>query len=193
MPLDQAMGQMKDVFYARFMDDWVVFTKSKTALRKVIKRTHNVLQTIKFKLHPAKTYIGKISHGFNFLGYYMDDQKILPSQETIRRFHERASALYEESNQDNPRRYHNPDRDISLYQANEEAPCDEMFQEILTSLLENTLGDLKVLTRMRRYVDKWTCWLRLGLSTAPEFTSSVQIHLPSLFSCWNGGVATTAR
>jgi hypothetical protein len=66
------------------MDDWVVLTNSKTALRKVVKITHGVLNALKFYLHPKKTYIGKISHGFNFLGYYMDDQKILPSQETIR-------------------------------------------------------------------------------------------------------------
>src|SRR3990167_2370150 len=43
MPLDQEMGRIKDIFYARFMDDWVVLTKSKTALRKVIKRTHQSL------------------------------------------------------------------------------------------------------------------------------------------------------
>jgi hypothetical protein len=87
------MGQIKDIFYARFMDDWVVLAKSKTALRKVIKRTHQVVESLKLKLHPLKTYIGKIRHGFNFLAYYMDDQKILPSQETIRRFVERASLV----------------------------------------------------------------------------------------------------
>jgi RNA-directed DNA polymerase len=93
MPLDQAMGEMTHVFYARFQDDWIVLTKSKTALRKVIKRPYKVIEDLKLKLHPLKTYIGKISHGFNFLGYYMDDQKILPSQETIRRFHERAVVI----------------------------------------------------------------------------------------------------
>lgn len=63
------------MFYARFMDDWIVLTKSKTALRKVIKRTHQIVNSQKLHLHPMKTYIGKIRHGFNFLGYYFDDKK----------------------------------------------------------------------------------------------------------------------
>jgi hypothetical protein len=58
-------------------------------------------------LHPCKTYIGKISHGFNFLAYYMDNQKILLSKETIRRFYKRAAALYEppQTNKNVSRRY----------------------------------------------------------------------------------------
>lgn len=109
-----------------------------------------------------------------------------------RRFHERASALYEEPNQDTPRRYHNPGRDISLYPANEAAPCNEMFQEIISALLDNTYGDAKVLTRMRRYVDLWARWLKCGLSTIHEFKSSIQIHLPSLNQCWNDGSLSQA-
>ncbi len=62
-------------------------------LRKVIKKTHHIMKDLKLHLHPTKTYIGKISHGFNFLGYYMDDKTLLPSSETIRRMSERATAL----------------------------------------------------------------------------------------------------
>lgn len=80
IPMDKAIGQIKNVFYARYMDDWVVLTKSKTALRKVVKITHEVINCLQLQLHPSKTYIGKISHGLNFLGYYMDDQNILPSK-----------------------------------------------------------------------------------------------------------------
>jgi hypothetical protein len=90
IPLDQAMGKIKGIFYARFQDDWVILTKSKSALRKVVRITHQVVQALKFQLHPKKTYIGKISHGFNFLGYYFDHEKILPSQETIRRYVKKA-------------------------------------------------------------------------------------------------------
>jgi len=130
IPLDKAMGQINGIFYARFMDDWAVLTKSKTALRKVIKITHEVINSLQFQLHPCKTYIGKISKGFNFLGFYMDDQKILPSKETIRRFHERATALYEPSqaNRNISRRYKRNvhGRDISEYQVNEPAPTEEL-------------------------------------------------------------------
>jgi hypothetical protein len=78
------------------MDDWVVLTKTKTQLRKVIKKTHKIMKDLKLSLHPTKTYIGKIPSGFNFLGFYMDDKKFLPSTESIRRMTERATAFYEQ-------------------------------------------------------------------------------------------------
>jgi len=84
------------MFYARYMDDWVVLTQSKTQLRKVVKKTYKIMEDLKLSLHPTKTYIGKITKGFNFLGYYMDGTVLLPSTETIRRMTEKASALYEQ-------------------------------------------------------------------------------------------------
>jgi hypothetical protein len=66
-----------------------------------------------------------------------------------------------------------------------------MFHEILTALLENTFGEREVLERMQWYVEKWTYWLRSRLSSVLEFKSSVQIHLPYLFSCW--GMASSQR
>lgn len=93
IPLDHAMDKNNEVRYLRFMDDFLTLTKSKTALRKVVKLTHQIVNAQKLELHPMKTYIGKISNGFNFLGYYFDNNKLLPSQESIRRFYERALAL----------------------------------------------------------------------------------------------------
>jgi RNA-directed DNA polymerase len=188
IPLDKAIGQVKDVFYARFMDDWVVLTKSKTALRKIVKITHRVVQNLKLQLHPSKTYIGKISHGFNFLAYYMDNQKILPSKETIRRFHERAAALYEPSHtcKNISRRHHKTVayRDISEYQVNEAAPTDDYFKNIIAHLLSLAARIPDALATTRQYIGKWACWLKLGLSSIEEFESYVQALLPSVFSCW---------
>lgn len=191
IPLDKAIGQVKGAFYSRFMDDWVVLTTSKTALRKVVKLTHGILNALQFQLHPSKTYIGKISHGFNFLGYYMDAQKILPSKETIRRFHERSSALYEplQGNRNVSRRYkRNPHgRDISEYQVNEPAPTDAYFKNIITHLLSLAASSPDTLATLRRYVGQWARWLKLGLKTIEEFEHGVQSLLPSISSCWMPG------
>jgi hypothetical protein len=73
IPLDKAIGRIKDVFYACYIGDWVVLTKSKTALRKVIKVTHNVLNALHLKLHPSNTYIGKISHGRDISEYQVNE------------------------------------------------------------------------------------------------------------------------
>ncbi|MBP6986176.1 MAG: hypothetical protein KBB83_06275 [Alphaproteobacteria bacterium] len=162
-------------------------TKTKTALRKVVKITHEVVNNLQLQLHPSKTYIGKISHGFNFLSYYMDDHKILPSKETIRRFQERGSALYEQSqNNRNISRHssRNPHgRDISEYPANEPAPTEEEVKRILSQLLDNAM-DTKTFATMRNYIRKWAAWTRLGLSTIEDFGICVQTLLPSIHSCW---------
>ena len=192
IPLDKALGNINDVFYSRFMDDWVVLTKSKSALRKVVKLTHGILNALKLKLHPLKTFIGKISNGFNFLAYYMDGKIILPAKETIRRCLERATVLYEQtqdtSNISRPRRkYCSDTRDISLYQVNEEAPTDEYFQTGLTNLFGRASKQPDTLVKLRRYVGKWACWTRLGLSTIKAFDQSVQMQLPGISSCWIQG------
>jgi len=191
IPLDHAMSRINNIFYARYMDDWVVLTRSKSALRKIVKITHNIVKALKLQLHPHKTYIGKISHGFNFLAYYMDDQKILPSKETIRRFHERAATLYEPSqiSKNRCRRYKKTvsDRDISDYQVNEAAPTDEYFKNILAYLLSRAALKPDIFATMRRYVGRWTRWLKSGLRTLTAFDTSVQMQLPCIFSCWIQG------
>lgn len=139
-----------------------------------------------------KTYIGKISHGVNFLGYYFDDKRILPAKETIRRFHERAAALYEQppTNITSPRcRKPLHTRDISLYQVDEAAPKDEDFKKILPTLLGGAKKPER-LKRLRKYIDQWTCWLRVGLTEIKEFESCVQTFLPSLFLHWSPGALT---
>lgn len=189
------MQSFKQVYYARFMDDWVVLTKSKTALRKVIKVTHRVMETINLQLHPLKTYIGKISHGFNFLAYYMDPHKILPSQETVRRFHERATALYERPlGSKNTRRYRGSPhrRDISLYPVYEAPPTNEQLQYSLSALLARGSTRPDLFRRMQRYIGQWSRWLKLGLLMLDKFAHSVQTYLPCLFSCWTQGTTSTA-
>lgn len=70
-PLDDAMSKLG--FYVRFMDDWVIMVKTKHQLRKVIKLTHKILNNLKLKMHPDKTYLGCIKKGFDFLGVYFSD------------------------------------------------------------------------------------------------------------------------
>lgn len=192
MPLGQAMGQIKGIFYARFMDDWVVLTKRKTTLNKIVKITHKVLNSLKLEVHPNKTYIGKISHGFNFLGYYMDDQKFLPSQESIRRCFEHATAFYEhpQGNGNKSRRTKknaSGGRDTSNYQVNEPAPTEEYFQNILEYLLKLAAQRPDSLATLRMYLGRWARWLKCGIDTFTEFELHVQALLPSIASCWMPG------
>jgi RNA-directed DNA polymerase len=77
--LDAAMGRLKGVFYCRYMDDWAVLCRSRHKLRKIIKITHRVLIALKLRLHPNKTYLGKINKGIDFLGYFIHYGGLYPS------------------------------------------------------------------------------------------------------------------
>ena len=191
IPLDLAISKTNDVFYARFMDDWCILTKTKTALRKIVKKTHTILKSLHLDLHPMKTYIGKISHGFNFLAYYMDNKKILPSKETIRRFDERAFALYEQSlyPNDTLKKYkkQKQERDISNYQVNEEAPLNDYFKNVLSKIVKNAENKPEILKRLRKYLNQWARWIKLGLTDLEPFIKSVENHLSTLSCIWNKG------
>jgi hypothetical protein len=145
-------------------------TKSKSALHKIVKITHEIINALKFQLHPS---------------CYMDNQKILPSTETIRHFHERALALCEPSHTGkNVSHRLVANQDISLYQANEVAPTDSYFKNILTPLLSLAAQKPDALATTRRYLGQWARWLKVGLSTIEGFENAVQTHLPSISSCW---------
>jgi hypothetical protein len=94
-PLDDKMAEM-GCFYVRYMDDWVVLAKTRWELRKAIKATNEVLNELKVVKHPDKTFIGRISRGFDFLGYRFAPQGLSVAQVTIQRFLDKIRQLYEQ-------------------------------------------------------------------------------------------------
>jgi hypothetical protein len=94
-PLDDKMAEM-GCFYVRYMDDWVVLAKTRWELRKAIKATNEVLNELKVVKHPDKTFIGRISRGFDFLGYRFAPQGFGVAQVTIQRFLDKIRQLYEQ-------------------------------------------------------------------------------------------------
>jgi len=83
--------------YVRYMDDWVILTKTRNQLRRAVKKMHRVMKRLKFKLALNKTFIGKISKGFDFLGYRFNHQGLIGlAKKTIQNFNERVAELYEQ-------------------------------------------------------------------------------------------------
>ena len=58
-PLDDAMAR-KNIFYTRFMDDWVILAQTRQPLRRAIKTVHQIMAELKLKLHPDKTEVGRL-------------------------------------------------------------------------------------------------------------------------------------
>ena len=66
-------------------------------LRRAIKEVHAVMARLRLHLHNTKRCIGKLSNGFDFLGYRMvPGRKLRTSAEGRRRFAEKFRRLYEQ-------------------------------------------------------------------------------------------------
>lgn len=92
---------MRQCVYVRYMDDWVILTKTRFQLRRLVKYVHRVMHDLKFKLALDKTYIGRISKGFDFLGYRFDERGIVGlTSKTVDKFLVRGTRLYEQGASD---------------------------------------------------------------------------------------------
>lgn len=66
--LDTAMSKL-GLFYVRFMDDILVLTPTRWFLRRAVATVNRVLAAQNLEKNSAKTFIGRIERGFDFLGY----------------------------------------------------------------------------------------------------------------------------
>ena len=94
-PLDDAVGTA-GLFYARFMDDWVIIVPGRWKLRKIVRTVNRVLSHLRIEKHPDKTFIGRTIRGFDFLGYRVKPCVLSVSRSTINRHIERIDRLYEQ-------------------------------------------------------------------------------------------------
>ena len=90
--MDEKLSALADrdgLFYARFMDDWVILAPTRWKLRRAIHVTNQCLEQLKVKQHPDKTFIGRAGQGFDFLGYQFDEGGLIGlSRRSIGRFAE---------------------------------------------------------------------------------------------------------
>ena len=67
-PFDREMRR-KGYRLARYADDWVIVCATKAEARAAVAAAHRVLTALGVHLHPQKTRILHVQHGFEFLGY----------------------------------------------------------------------------------------------------------------------------
>jgi hypothetical protein len=82
--------------YARFMDDWVILAPTRWKLREAIRLVNQTLAALHVEQHPDKTFIGRISRGFDFLGYAFNPAGLDVAPQAIERCVQRVSQLYEQ-------------------------------------------------------------------------------------------------
>ena len=93
--LDDRM-EKTGLFYARFMDDWVVIAPTRWKLRSAIRIVNEILNVLRVEKHPDKTFIGSVGRGFDFLGYFLKPGILSVSVVTINNCVDRITRLYEQ-------------------------------------------------------------------------------------------------
>ena len=94
--VDDAMAKT-GLFYARFMDDWVVLAPTHWKLRAAIRLVNQALAALKVQQHPDKTFVGRVSRGFDFLGYTFSTVGLTGmARKTVAGCVERMNRLYEQ-------------------------------------------------------------------------------------------------
>ena len=84
------------LFYVRFMDDILILTPTRWKCRRAVKQLNAGFNLIRLEKHPDKTFIGRIEKGFDFLGYHFCREGLSVAEDTVERFIEKATRLYEQ-------------------------------------------------------------------------------------------------
>jgi len=92
-PFDREMRR-RGYQLTRYADDWVVTCKSAAEARSVVDAARRILKQLGVELHPQKTRIVHVQHGFEFLGYKIKRGKKLQLPESKIRSQARSGALY---------------------------------------------------------------------------------------------------
>jgi RNA-directed DNA polymerase len=97
--VDTYFASTQEVFYVRYMDDFLLLTQTRWALRRAIRRLYDYMQPQGFSMHPDKTQIGRVAKGFDWVGIWFgpDGLRIAPRALNNHRLH--RLRLYEHARQ----------------------------------------------------------------------------------------------
>ena len=96
--VDDHFSNQNNCKYLRFMDDFIILCKTRHHLRIAVRELNQHFNRFGFQQHPAKTFIGKISNGFDFLGYNFDASGLAGlAASTLAHHHEKLRQLYEQT------------------------------------------------------------------------------------------------
>ena len=92
-PFDREMRR-RGYQLTRYADDWVITCKSVAEARAAVAAALRILKQLGVVLHPQKTRIVHVQHGFEFLGYKIKRGKALRLPASKIRSQARSGALY---------------------------------------------------------------------------------------------------
>lgn len=87
----------ESVFYTRYMDDFLIFTRTRWQLRRVIQQLCSYFDANGFQRHPEKTQTGRINRGFDWLGLWFSSEGVDIAPRATNNYRERRLRLFEQA------------------------------------------------------------------------------------------------
>lgn len=99
--IDVAFSARDELYYARYMDDFIVLARTRWRLRAAVADLNALLAEGGFSQHPDKTWIGRLKHGIDWLGGWFTDQGWVGiAPQALQRHRTRSLRLYEQTLRD---------------------------------------------------------------------------------------------
>ncbi|MBK4715072.1 MULTISPECIES: reverse transcriptase domain-containing protein [Tenebrionibacter/Tenebrionicola group] len=86
----------EDYFYARYMDDFLLLTRTRWQLRRGIQQLASFFELSGFERHPDKTQTGRIERGFDWLGVWFGADGPAIAPRALQNHRERRVRLFEQ-------------------------------------------------------------------------------------------------
>ena len=74
----------------------MILTKTRHQLRQAVKKVYSITEELGLKLAKAKTWLGRVTKGFDFLGYQISPNGIQIAQGSLSRMMTKLHRLYEQ-------------------------------------------------------------------------------------------------
>lgn len=87
----------EDVFYVRYMDDFLLLTRTRWQLRRGIARLAEYFSAGGFERHPDKTQTGRIHNSFDWTGVWFGPAGASIAPRAVNNHRERRVRLYEQA------------------------------------------------------------------------------------------------
>lgn len=95
--VDAEFASCREVFYVRYMDDFLLLSQTRWALRRAIRRLHRFMQPQGFAMHPDKTQLGRLANGFDWLGIWFGPEGPGIAPRALNNHRQRRLRLYEQA------------------------------------------------------------------------------------------------
>ena len=95
--IDSYFAASDEVFYVRYMDDFLLLSPTRWGLRRAIARMQTFFNQSGFTCHPDKTQLGRREKGFDWLGIWFAPDGPTIAPRALQNHRDRCVRLYEQA------------------------------------------------------------------------------------------------